>query len=69
MEIGSKGGLDTRESDRQEAEEILSGKTPQNKIDSSTTDEKVSNDSVPDASITPNIQVPNKRQVEVGSTK
>jgi hypothetical protein len=69
MEIGSEGGLDTRESDRQEAEARPSGETPQKKIDSSTADEQVSNESVPDASITPNIQVPDEQQVEARSTK
>ena len=58
MEIGYEGGLDTRNSDRQEAEERSRGKTPQKRIGSSTTGEQLSNESVPDASITPNIQVP-----------
>jgi hypothetical protein len=36
MEIGFEGGLETRDSDRQEAEARPSGETPQKKIDSST---------------------------------
>jgi hypothetical protein len=64
-EIGSEGGLDTREFDRQEAEAGPSGETPQKKIGSSTADKQVSNEFVPNASITPNIQVPYERQVEV----
>jgi hypothetical protein len=59
----NKGGLDTRESNRKEAEARLSGETPKKKIDSSTVDEQVSNESVPDASITPNIQVLDERKI------
>jgi hypothetical protein len=42
---------------------------PQKEIDSSTADKKVSNESIPDTSILPNIQIPDERQVEVGSTR
>jgi hypothetical protein len=58
MEIGSEGGLDTRVSNIQEAKARQSGETPQNKIGNSTTNEQVSHESMSDASIRPNIQVP-----------
>jgi hypothetical protein len=45
-----------------------SGETPEKKIGSSTIEEQVSNESVPDASITPNIQVLDEQQVKAGST-
>jgi len=40
MEIGSEGGLDTRESDRQQAESRLSGETPQKRVDNSMANEQ-----------------------------
>jgi hypothetical protein len=68
-ETGAEGGLDTRESDEQETEAGPSDEPPQKEIDSSTADEQVSNESIPDTSILPNIQIPDERQVEVGSTR
>jgi hypothetical protein len=59
-EIGSEGGLDIRESDKQEAEVGPSDESPQKEINSSTTDEQVSNESVPDAPIVSNIQIPDE---------
>jgi hypothetical protein len=68
-EAKAKGGLNVGKSNEPEIDVGPSDEPVQKEIDSSTTDEKVSDKSIPDTSIIPNTQIPGEKQVEVGSTR
>jgi hypothetical protein len=58
-----------RESDELETDAGLSGKPLQKEVGSSMADKQVSNESIPDTSISPTTQISDEQQVEVGSTR